>query len=243
MLNPQSPIPLYHQLADLLLSRIRSGDYPDGSKIPSETELARTYGIGRPTARQATDQLVQKRLLVRKRGSGTYVRQTKKDVDLFSFAGTIASFHKQGITLTTRILEKIRLKAVRNDTENPFANGKAYVFSRLSLVEGTPVLVEDFYLHEALFPGIDRIDMADQSLSRIVNEQYYMRPEGGKQNFRIGHVSGRRAIQLEVSEQTPILMVKRFLDFPQAEKGIYSELFCRTDRFVFSQILGESADG
>ncbi|MBW2575327.1 MAG: GntR family transcriptional regulator, partial [Deltaproteobacteria bacterium] len=70
MLNSKSPIPLYRQLADILLIKIRSGEYTSGSRIPSENSLSASYGIGRPTARQATDLLVRKRILVRKRGSG-----------------------------------------------------------------------------------------------------------------------------------------------------------------------------
>ena len=58
-LNADSPVPLYHQLADLLQERIRAGEYPAGSKIPSEPELARTFGIGRPTVRQATELLTR----------------------------------------------------------------------------------------------------------------------------------------------------------------------------------------
>ena len=55
MLNPNSPIPLYHQLAEILQNRIRSGVYPPGEMIPSEIGLAKQYGIGRPTVRQAME--------------------------------------------------------------------------------------------------------------------------------------------------------------------------------------------
>ena len=99
MLNLQSPIPLYRQLADILGRKIRAGEYTPGERIPSEHRLAQVYGIGRPTARQATDYLVRKRLLVRRRGSGTYVVQAPEEIDLFSLAGTMASFEKRGIHL------------------------------------------------------------------------------------------------------------------------------------------------
>ena len=122
MLNSRSPIPLYHQLADIILAKIRSGEYPPGSRIPSENSLASRYSIGRPTARQATDLLVRKRILIRRRGSGTFVCEKQKEVDLFSLAGTISSFHKKGISITTRILHKTRLKLIEDDPENPFAN-------------------------------------------------------------------------------------------------------------------------
>ncbi|MGD2030180.1 MAG: GntR family transcriptional regulator [Desulfobacterales bacterium] len=238
MLNSTSPIPLYRQLADILLAKIRSGEYPPDSRIPSENKLAEHYGIGRPTARQATDLLVRKRILIRKRGSGTFVCKEKKEVNLFSLAGTLSSFHKEGISVTTRILQKIILKSIGNDPENPFANKRAYFFSRLSRVDNVPVLIEDIYLHETLFAHIDRIDLSGRSLSQIVDEHYYMRPKGGKQNFRINYLSGNKAKSLHVAPDTPILEVKRFLHFEQAKNVIYSELYCRTDTFVFSQELG-----
>ncbi len=238
MLNSKSPIPLYHQLADIILAKIRSGEYPSGSRIPSENKLAATYGIGRPTARQATDLLVRKRMLVRKRGSGTFVEESRKEVDLFSLGGTLSSFHKKGISIKTQIIEDIRLEAIENDSENPFSGQEVYFFSRLSRVKDMPVLIEDIYLHSTLFSGIERFNLQGRSLSEIVEAQYYMRPTGGKQNFRIGYLTGGKAKNLNISSDTPILTVKRFLHFEQAKNAIYSELFCRTDRFVFSQTIG-----
>jgi GntR family transcriptional regulator len=242
VLNPHSPVPLYHQLADILLGKIRAGEYPLGGRIPSEHQLAEAYGIGRPTARQATDLLVRKRILVRKRGSGTYVRADENEVDLFSLAGTISAFHKRGISVVSRILEQTQLQQVGRDPENPFAEGKAYFVSRLSRVEEMPVLLEYIYLHPDMFPGIDAIDLTDRSLSQIVEERYFLRPTGGKQTFRIGYVHGEKAHHLGVTTSSPILLVKRFLHFAPAENAIFSELYCRTDQFVFSQNIRGSAN-
>lgn len=238
MLNPQSPMPLYRQLADILLDEIRSGTYAPGSRIPSEHKLAAAYGIGRPTARQAVDVLVRKRILSRKRGAGTFVMAPDQEIDLFSLAGTLSAFHKKGLAVSTRIRHKARIISVGVDDENPFSGQKAFFFSRLSRVAGTPVLIEDMYLDPTLFKGIDGIDLAQRSLSQIVSEKYYMRPVGGRQNFRLGWLNGIKARDLDVSPHTPILTVKRFLDFPQAQNAVYCELYCRTDQFVFSQEIG-----
>lgn len=242
MLNIKSPIPLYHQLADILRAKIRSGEYPAGSRIPSENSLAAGYGIGRPTARQATDLLVRKGLLIRKRGSGTFVCEQQKELDLFSLAGTTSAFHKKGLSVATHILKKIRLKSMGTSPENPFSNQKAYFFSRLSKVEDIPVLIEDIYLNGTIFSGIEQLDLSQRSLAQIVAEQFYMQPIGGVQNFRIAYLTGKKAQNLEVGADTPILMVKRFLHFDQSKSAIYSELYCRTDQFVFSQTLGGIED-
>jgi GntR family transcriptional regulator len=45
---------------------------------------------------------------------------------------------------------------------------------------------------------------------------------------------------LGVGPRTPILLVNRYIHFGKAENAVYSVLYCRTDRFVFSQTLGGS---
>lgn len=247
-LNPRSPIPLYRQLADILSDKIRAGEYRPGERIPSEIELAKTFGIGRPTARQATEALIRKGMLLRRRGAGTFVRDGPKEVDLFSLGGTLASFKKKGVALATDIFHPVSLVfvGVQSDPRNlsnPYAGREAYFFSRLSRADGMPVLMEDIYLDPVLFRGIDRIDLTDRSLSQVVDEQFFMRPQGGKQLFRAGYPNRVQGKRLMVSMDTPILAVQRFLNFPQAENAVYSELICRTDTFVFSQIIGGGQDG
>ncbi len=235
MLNTRSPIPLYRQLAGIITARIRSGVYGPGQKIPSENRLASIYDIGRPTVRQAIDLLVQKQLLERKRGSGTYVLKMKKEVGLFSLAGTTSAFLEKGIIVKTKILEGMQLKHVNNISDNPFSGGMAYFFSRLRTVDGVPVLIEDIYLHSDLFSGIDGMDLEGRSLSRIAKEYFFMEPTGGKQDFRILSLSGKKAKTLGVSVREPVLVVNRRLHFSQAKNAVHAVLYCRTDRFVFSQ--------
>src|ERR1700710_2656727 len=104
MLNPASPLPLYQQLAELLAERIEVGAFAPGARLPSEPEMSRTHHIGRPTVRQATELLVQRGLIERRRGSGTYVRTAPRRVDLFSLAGTMVSFRRGGFELKTKLI-------------------------------------------------------------------------------------------------------------------------------------------
>ena len=57
---------MYHQLANILMEGIHTGDYQPVAPIPSEPQLAKDYGIGRQTVRQAIDVLVRKCLLSQK---------------------------------------------------------------------------------------------------------------------------------------------------------------------------------
>jgi len=226
------------------LTESKIADHGIESPIPHTalSPAASEYAIGRPTVRQAVDRLVRKNLLVRRRGSGTFVCSPREEIGLFSLDGTTASFRRSGLQVATVILEPVRLRRVEGDPENPFADGKAFFLSRLTRVERNPVLIEDMFFHPDLFTGIDAMNLEGRSLSEIAEESFYMRPVRGKQNFRIGTVDARKARSLGVLTTTPILIVKRFLHFPQADNAFFSELFCRTDQFVFSQTLGGNAD-
>lgn len=241
MLNSQSPIPLYHQLADMLTRQIRSREFLPGDLIPSENEIRKKYGIGRPTVRQAMDILVRKGLVERKRGSGTYVKEEAQDVDLFSLAGTSQAFQMKGIKIRTAILEGVVNKMIKDDSNNTFNNKRAFFLSRIIRDENGPILIEDIFLDTRFFPGLEEFNMEDRSLSQVVSEHYYLKPVGGRQSFRILRVDADIASQLDISEGEPILEVTRTLDFPNAADAIFSRLFCLTDRFSFSQTIGQGS--
>lgn len=71
--NRTSPVPLYFQVAEQLEQAILDGSLGAGEKISNEVALAQELGLSRPTMRQAIQVLVDKGLLVRKRGVGTQV--------------------------------------------------------------------------------------------------------------------------------------------------------------------------
>src|SRR6218665_2081498 len=65
--------PLADQAADLLLDRIRSGEWQLGQKLPGETTLAPQLGVGRSTVREAIRQLAGRGVLATRQGSGVFV--------------------------------------------------------------------------------------------------------------------------------------------------------------------------
>lgn len=237
-MNKESPIPLYHQLAEQLQSEINAGKYQPGDKIPSETTLAASFAIGRPTVRQAIDSLVRKRLLIRRRGSGTYVAEAPERVDLFSLAGTIASFKSSKRDPQVKVIEEPCLVEISDEPTNPFNNTTAISLSRRTMVNSTPVLVEDIFFDATLFSGLENINIKDISLSQLVEDTFHFVLAGGTQHFGITYPDKRLSGLLDLPLTTPLLAVNRFLHSPQMPNAIYSDLYCRTDKFIFSQSLG-----
>jgi GntR family transcriptional regulator len=239
MLDPASPLPLYHQLADTLFAAIVSGSYAPGDKIPSEHELAKSYGIGRPTVRQATEALIQRGVLTRKRGSGTYVRSVPTEVDLFSLAGTLVSFEARGITLTSELVGRPQVLRV-NEPLHPLCGRDAVHVVRVSQVRETPVLIEELDFDADTFAGLARVPLKGRSLSELVRERYGMRAVAADQSFRVESLGKERAQLLALPSKTKVLRVDRCLHFDRAPSAAFARMYCRTDELVFSQRIGAS---
>ncbi|MET9435025.1 GntR family transcriptional regulator [Streptomyces sp. NPDC006551] len=81
-----SPVPLYFQLAQQLEAAVETGVLTPGTLLGNEIDLATRLGLSRPTVRQAIQTLVDKGLLVRRRGVGTQVvhSQVRRPLELSS---------------------------------------------------------------------------------------------------------------------------------------------------------------
>ncbi|WP_337061412.1 GntR family transcriptional regulator [Kineococcus sp. G2] len=126
-LDRSSPVPLYFQVARQIEQAIEGGKLPPGSRLENEIHLADRLGLSRPTMRRAIQQLVDKGLLVRKRGVGTQVvhGQVTRPVELTSLHDDLAA---NGQRPTTKVLVH----------EVVPASGE--VAASLTVVEGSPVL-------------------------------------------------------------------------------------------------------
>lgn len=78
-------MPLFRAVRRSLLRAIEAGSVAPGQALPSETELAATFGVSVGTVRKAVDDLVAEHILVRRQGRGTFVATHTSDRFLFQF--------------------------------------------------------------------------------------------------------------------------------------------------------------
>jgi GntR family transcriptional regulator len=239
-LNPASPIPLYAQLAEQLMARIRSGEYEEGARLPSENTLASDYGIGRPTVRQATETLIRRGVLTRRRGAGTFVQETAAHVDLFSLGGTLKSFSSRGIVLKTKLVKRARRTRIREslDPAHPLVGRESFHLMRLGSVKRTPVLLEELWFDAEVFDAFDKLSLAGHSLSEVVASRYRLEPSSADQSFRVEALEAEDAALLSLPVGSAVLHVERTLHFPTAARAVHARMKCRTDDFTFSQRIG-----
>ena len=173
-----SAVPLYQQVMDDLKGEIARGVYASGSRIPSEMELAKYYGVGRITVRRAIEELSRAGYLNRQQGRGTFVcapklkrkiRQ-KDDVQSFSDACRV-----NGMEPGARVISRKILPA--DSTEAQFfgvpVGTDLICVERVRTADGVPVMLENNAFVLADHPYLQTLadkDLTDNSIFALVAE-------------------------------------------------------------------------
>src|SRR5271154_595475 len=142
-LNKHGFIPLYYQIQQALLERIRLGQLAEGDLLDSEEELARIYQVSRMTARQALHGLKIQGVAISRKGRGTFVSRPKLEKNIMHLQGFTVDMRQRGMTPASRLLEQ----AIAVATEEQCAKlrlrptAKVLRLRRLRLADGTPMAV------------------------------------------------------------------------------------------------------
>lgn len=131
----------YQDVADELRGSIDRGQFPPGSRLPSESEVAHSYGVARGTVRQAfavlaTDGLISTRKGARRLVLGRPRLQGFNELRSFSdWARAI------GETPGGRTVEMVHREATAGEAER-LGVDRVYHLCRVRLLSGQPVMVE-----------------------------------------------------------------------------------------------------
>ncbi|MFC7361025.1 GntR family transcriptional regulator [Nocardioides astragali] len=138
----RSPVPLYYQVAKQLEEAIASGEVSPGFKLDNEISLADQLGLSRPTMRRAIQELVDKGLLVRKRGVGTQVvhGRVHRELELTSLYDDLRTSGQQPATKV--LLNVLEPAAAEVADELGIAEGDEVLhLERLRLADDEPLAV------------------------------------------------------------------------------------------------------
>ncbi|MBC5766388.1 GntR family transcriptional regulator [Ramlibacter albus] len=148
----------YAALAAALRARIVAGEWPAGTAIPAEQQLAAEHKVALGTMRRALELLVEQGLIERVHGRGTFVRQSLSGAPMLRFF----RFGDSGEAPLSRILGRDRIAAPAPVARQlDIANGTECLrLKRLRLLGGQPCLYEEIWLPLPLFAALAKSDTA-----------------------------------------------------------------------------------
>jgi DNA-binding GntR family transcriptional regulator len=165
-----SPVPLYFQVAQQLEALIESGALPAGSRLENEIAIADKIGLARPTMRQAIRYLVDKGLLVRKRGVGTQVLHggVRRAVELSSLYDDLDRANQQPRTDVLSFDVVPAPDAVAVALRLP-AGSEVTAVERLRYARDEPLALMRNYLPRGIIP-LTKEQLAAHGLYQLIRE-------------------------------------------------------------------------
>lgn len=156
---PQTaPLPTYLRLAESLSRDIASGRLADGQRLPPERDMAAAHGVAVGTLRKALAELQARGLLIRRQGSGNYIRAGGPP------SGIYALFRLEliagGGLPTAEVLDVARGNKPADLPD--FGSGPdAHRIRRLRRLSGQPASVEEIWLCASYAARLDRMALSE----------------------------------------------------------------------------------
>lgn len=210
-IDRESPVPAHYQLKQILLERVRDGDWAPASRIPSEAEIQMAYRVSRTTVRQAVLALVQEGFLRRERGVGTFVRPLKLQEDLSHLKGFTEDMEERGLRAGARVVAVGEVQAdqqIRASLELP-EGALVCRIERVRLADGQPISHELTYWRSDVGALLLQEDLADAPLYRLVEQKYGFNLSGAHETIEAALPSPAQAEALSIRRDTPVLVIHR----------------------------------
>ena len=242
-LDKASPIPVYLQLAEILEKRIKDSSYRVGSKIPPESRLSADFKVNRNTIRHAIELLVEKGLLEKQKGVGTFVKR-KTTLHPIHRLGKMTSFLDDFEMNHVNIEDKITSKDIRKASPElaeklMIKPGEKIIrLERIRIADGTPFLLElQFYTYKD-FKGLMETEIKG-SMYELLTEKFHADLHHSIQKIRAVKPTKEIAHKLEISRAVPCIMLE---SLAYTKENICIEIlnsYYRGDRYVFTVEAGE----
>jgi GntR family transcriptional regulator len=212
-LDKNSFTPMYFQIQTQLLKMIHSRQLLPGDLLPGEEDLTHIYGVSRMTSRQALLGLTNQGYAYRERGRGTFVSQPKVEKDVAHLLGFSAEMRALGLKPSSRVLtcDVVAAPPEIAGRLNIEPGAKTMHLCRVRSADGVPVVIEEVYLSQKQFSGIEKIDFSRRSLYQTLRDDYGVRIRGADEVIEARSASSREADLLEISPRQSLLVISRTL--------------------------------
>lgn len=217
-ISRESDIPLYKQICDDIIQKINNRELKPGDRIPSEIELAATYNVSRMTVRQALNDMLRERVLLRRRGYGTFVAEKMVErtfhpnvitgfFDEFSENGELVSV----VVENTLVFPPKSIYKMMNLDERTLT----VKLTRVRFLDGQPLVLDESYIDKSAWEQVKDTDFSRISLYAFLAEVLGEKPVSADLDIQAATASQAVAGYLKIAQGAPILkafMANRYED-------------------------------
>lgn len=244
-LDPESPVPLYHQLRLAIEAWMRKELNP-GDIMPTEMEICEAYGVSRVTVREALREMTSDGILVRpKARARPRVTSPKVHQKLTRLRGFFtddmlaAGLEPKIVVVSASKVENARVArllglAAPSQTD-------LYRIERLYEGHHQRMAIQISFLPVAPCPSLLSKDLT-KSLSRMLDEDYGRPITSAVQRVLARDAEVHETQKLRLRRRAPVIEVQRVSYTDRGEPIEYFYCYLRADRYDFIMDLDQSKD-
>ncbi|MGA2780002.1 MAG: histidine utilization repressor [Steroidobacteraceae bacterium] len=157
-----SSVPLYMQVKRHILDNIGSGKWAASTRVPSESEIVKSFGISRMTANRALRELRDEGVLVRVAGVGSFVADHQARTHPLEIRGIADEIRRRGHRHRAEVIvvERVRAERALADDFQVEPQTELFFSSIVHFENDLPVQLEDRYVSPLLAPDYLGVDFA-----------------------------------------------------------------------------------
>lgn len=203
--------PKYERAYQIIVQRLKSGRYPVGGRMPTESELAQHFDVSRVTIRRALDMLVQDGYVESKQGSGYRVLTLSpaSDTCLTSFTDAMLRAGHDPLSRFIALDHFDAGTAALADLPPELQNVEISRVVRLRLVDGRPSMLVKTYAPRHLLKDARPEDFPErgpgQSILRILSDRFQLTWSAACEDISPILADKAMADTFEIAAGTPLL--------------------------------------
>ncbi len=233
--------PRYMTLASALVDSISQGDYPVGSRLPTELELSERYKVSRHTTREALRRLLDAGLVERRRGAGTTVIATNAAPAFSQPLGGLGDLLQYARDVRLKVLRQSMIKlSVEEAKAWGLEAGSSWLRvdgERRTDAHAPPTALTTILVHPSYRAIGERLEDISQGFMELIEDAFPVRIARIEQAITATVLEPPQAKQLREPSGAPSLRtVRRYLDTAGATI-ILSDSLHPADRFVYSMTV------
>lgn len=221
---------LYVQMYSIIREKIEKREWANGSQIPTEDELCRTYDVSKATVRNAVSELVKNGFLKKQQGKGTFVTYRLQDLGVTMKTKLTEDMFGEGVKAKKEVIAKGLQEAsdemrsvLKVPAESEGKNDIYYILCKRD-VNGETAYLEESYVPLSVFPGIEEEDICSKPFYDLIQEKGEKKILKVVQTIEVADVRGQAAMLLKVADGAPALLLHRLLIGSDAKPIAYTRL-------------------
>ena len=173
-ISKSAPEPIYLQIKKTIETRIASGEWTAGQKLPSENELVDALGVSRMTINRALRELTQEGLIKRVHGLGSFVAETPRHASLIELQDIALEIEQDGKHHRSTVLglEIVPASATVAAQMEIAAGTEVFHLRAVHYQDDLPIQLESRYVNPAAMPEFIRQDFSLQTATAYLLGQF-----------------------------------------------------------------------